>query len=105
MATRKNQTDEAVEVTAAEDAAEETVKESPYDKVKIRTPRAEKKAAKSFQIIINGKVWNIPCGQTVEVPRYVAEEFYRSENAKDAYEELLAERKEELKAQAEATKV
>ena len=72
-------------------------------KVTIRTPRAPQKGPKSFQIIINGKVWNIPYGKEVTVPDYVATEFYRSEAAKDNYEAVMEEEKAKLQAAAEAS--
>ncbi len=68
--------------------------------VKIRTPRSPHRGVDSFQIIINGNAWNIPYGKEVEVPDYVAEEFYRSEEAKDNYETCMAETKAALQEAA-----
>ena len=68
--------------------------------VKIRTPRAPQKGPNSFQIIINGNAWNVPYGKEVEVPDYVATEFYRSEEAKDNYEVCMAETKAALQEAA-----
>lgn len=37
--------------------------------------------AQPLIIGVNGKLWNIPRGETSEVPKAVAEEYYRSKRA------------------------
>lgn len=81
-------------------ASKKTTEELKPGYVNIRTPRATQKGPKSFQIIINGTAWNIPFGKEVQVPDFVAEEFYRSEQAKDDYETCMEETKAALQEAA-----
>lgn len=54
------------------------------DKVKIKLPRAQKGEANFITVSLNGKVYQIQKGVTVEVPRGVAEIIVNSEDAKEA---------------------
>lgn len=91
-----------VENTVVEAAVEAAVEEhDPWEKVEITTPRSGKKEVKSFMVGINGMVYTIPYGKKSVVPRCVAEEYWRSEQAKDDYDRCCEEEKERLKAMQE----
>ena len=91
-----------VETTMAEEAVmEKEAVYDPWEKVEITTPRSGKKEVKSFMVGINGVVYTIPYGKKSVVPRCVAEEYWRSEQAKDDYDRCCEEEKERLKAMQE----
>lgn len=88
----------AEENTAVEAAVEEY---DPWEKVVIDVPRSGRKEVKSFMIAINGTIYTIPYGKKSMVPRCVAEEYYRSEQAKDDYDRCCEEERQRLKATQE----
>ena len=55
------------------------------ERVPLTIPRGDLKGDPNFFISINGQNYVIPRGKTVQVPPEVAEEYYRSERAKEAF--------------------
>ena len=55
------------------------------ERVPLTIPRGDLKGDPNFFISINGRNTVIPRGRTVQVPPEVAEEYYRSERAKEAF--------------------
>lgn len=46
---------------------------------------------------LNGKAWNIPRGQKVEVPKPVADILYESERAKTAADKYIADEQKRMR--------
>lgn len=59
--------------------------ENKAGRVELRIPRSSADEEQNVFISVNGKNWLIPKGQTVLVPPAVAEEYYRSEDAKENF--------------------
>ena len=68
------------------------------ERVKLLIPRGDQRGDPNFFISVNGVNYLIPRGKTVEVPPAVAEEYQRSERAKEAFfaksDELLERAKQ-----------
>ncbi len=59
--------------------------ENKAGRVELRIPRSSADEEQNVFISVNGKNYLIPKGQTVLVPPAVAEEYYRSEDAKENF--------------------
>jgi len=59
--------------------------ENRAGRVELRIPRSSADEEQNVFISVNGKNFLIPKGQTVLVPPEVAEEYYRSEEAREAF--------------------
>lgn len=59
--------------------------ENKAGRVELRIPRNSADEEQNVFISVNGKNYLIPKGQTVLVPPEVAEEYYRSEEAKETF--------------------
>lgn len=59
--------------------------ENKAGRVELRIPRSSADEEQNVFISVNGKNFLIPKGQTVLVPPAVAEEYYRSEDAKENF--------------------
>ena len=59
--------------------------EDKAGRVEIRIPRSSADDEANVFISVNGKNYLIPKGQTVLVPPAVAEEYFRSEEAKENF--------------------
>lgn len=59
--------------------------ENRAGRVELRIPRNSADEEQNVFISVNGKNWLIPKGQTVLVPPEVAEEYYRAEEAREAF--------------------
>ena len=55
------------------------------ERVSLTIPRGDLRGDPNFFVSVNGVNYVIPRGQTVQVPVFVAEEYYRSERAKEAF--------------------
>lgn len=64
--------------------------------VKLVIPAVPGDKNENVQIGVNGKTWLIPRGEEVEVPDFVAEEYYRSYNMQ------MREQREKKKLAAQA---
>ena len=66
-------------------------------RVKVAVPRGDVKGDPNLFISVGGRNYLLPRGRTSEVPPEVAEEYYRSERAKEAFfarsDELLKKAK------------
>ncbi len=67
------------------------------ERVSLTVPRGDLRADPNLFISINGRNYVIPRGKTVQVPPAVAEEYYRSEAAKEAFYALSDELLENAK--------
>ena len=93
MAEEKKKALDEDKIPLAEQSMEETEQTEqteqtpdPWERVPISTPRASDRGDPNIQIGINGVNYVIPMGaRNVMVPRCVAEEYERSERAKDAF--------------------
>lgn len=91
MAEKKNK------VTGTAGTDENAVKENDgttaaapvADKVQIHVPRGYANDEPNLLICINGVNYLLPRGKTSEVPRAVAEEFYRSQEAQAKLDEQV----------------
>ena len=57
----------------------------PEGKTRIKVPRVPGSGDDNYFVSVNGKNFLIPRGVEVEVPDYVAQEYYRSEAAKEKF--------------------
>lgn len=64
--------------------ARATAKSNP-NRVALAIPRGDAKGDPNLFISVGGKNYILPRGKTSEVPPEVAEEYYRSERAKEKY--------------------
>ncbi len=78
-------------------ARAKTATVSKSDRVPLTIPRGDLKGDPNFFISINGQNYVIPRGKPVQVPVEVAEEYYRSEKAKEAFYALSDELLENTK--------
>lgn len=62
-----------------------TEAKSKAGRVKITVPRGDVRGDPNYFISVNGKNYLLPRGKTSEVPPEVAEEYYRSEKAKEKF--------------------
>ena len=67
--------------TAAETAAGGTTAESTADIVELFVDRDPSDENPNMVIIINGKTWVMPRGESSKVPRYVYDEYQRAKKA------------------------
>lgn len=72
-------------------------KEAPEERVELLIRKENSKDSHSCIIAVNGVNYVIPKGQRTMVPKHVAEEYFRSQRARDAQDN----RKDELMAQAQ----
>ena len=61
--------------------AETKTKTTAEERVEIHVPRGSANDEPNLVIGINGVNYVLPKGKTSKVPKFVAEEFYRSKNA------------------------
>ena len=80
MATPKKPVEEVVETEY-----------DPYEMVDIRIPRGSEKDDPMEFVSVNGRNFLIPKGKKCQVPRYIADEWNRSQRAKEAYYEKMEE--------------
>ena len=76
MATTKNENNE---VTAKKDDG----------RVDLFIPRGGSNEEPNLMIGFNGKNYLLPRGKTSRVPKYVAEEYYRSQRAQERYDDTM----------------
>jgi len=67
--------------------------ENKAGRVELRIPRNSADEEQNVFISVNGKNYLIPKGQNVLVPPEVAEEYYRSEEAKESFITLVEDRR------------
>ncbi len=100
MASKAKETEEVIEEVSEEEIKvaekKETKKEEEKEeeRVDVFVPRGA-----DVLISVNFKSFLLPAGKTSRVPKYIAEEFYRSQRAMTAYEEKSAEMQERAKQQ------
>ena len=68
--------------------------ENTAGRVELRIPRSSADEEQNVFISVNGKNYLIPKGQTVLVPPEVADEYYRSEEAKEAFISAIEDRRQ-----------
>lgn len=61
------------------------------ERVEIIPPRGSANDEPNMLIAVNGVNYVLPRGKRSSVPKHIAEEFYRSENAKFAAEDKITE--------------
>lgn len=91
-ATKAHETQMAQETQIAQEtqAAQETQEAvKPVEKVKIRLRRATKGEDPYLLVGVNGKMWRIKRGETVEVPACVAEVINNAEAAEDEAQDFV----------------
>ena len=59
-------------------AIKKDTKSTPHDRVKIRVHRNKNEQSKGVFVNVNNHSFFVPYGQTVEVPKYIAEVLERS---------------------------
>ena len=94
MATNKNnQTTEATEEVKTEEVKTEEVKtEAPKDdKVNLFVPKGYANDEPNLLIAVNGVNYVLPKGKTSKVPKFVADESYRSQKAQEALDKRMDE--------------
>ena len=94
MATNKNnQTTEATEEVKTEEVKTEEVKtEAPTDdKVNLFVPKSYANDEPNLLIAVNGVNYVLPKGKTSKVPKFVADEYYRSQKAQEALDKRMDE--------------
>ena len=94
MATNKNnQTTEATEEVKTEEVKTEEVKtEAPKDdKVNLFVPKGYANDEPNLLIAVNGVNYVLPKGKTSKVPKFVADEYYRSQKAQEALDKRMDE--------------
>lgn len=67
--------------------------ENPAGRVELRIPRNSADEEQNVFISVNGKNYLIPKGQNVLVPPEVAEEYRRSEEAKESFITTIEDRR------------
>ena len=65
----------------------ETVKDD--GRVDLFIPRGGSNEEPNLMIGFNGKNYLLPRGKTSRVPKYVAEEYYRSQRAQERYDDTM----------------
>lgn len=61
------------------------------ERVEIIPPRGSANDEPNMLIAVNGVNYVLPRGKRSSVPKHIAEEFYRSENAKSAADDKINE--------------
>ena len=89
MATNKNnQTTEATEEVKPEEVKTEAPKD---DKVNLFVPKGYANDEPNLLIAVNGVNYVLPKGKTSKVPKFVADEYYRSQKAQEALDKRMDE--------------
>lgn len=89
MATNKNnQTTEATEEVKTEEVKTEAPKD---DKVNLFVPKGYANDEPNLLIAVNGVNYVLPKGKTSMVPKFVADEYYRSQKAQEALDKRMDE--------------
>ena len=89
MATNKNnQTTEATEEVKTEKVKTEAPKD---DKVNLFVPKGYANDEPNLLIAVNGVNYVLPKGKTSKVPKFVADEYYRSQKAQEALDKRMDE--------------
>jgi hypothetical protein len=89
MATNKNnQTTEATEEVKTEEVKTEAPKD---DKVNLFVPKGYANDEPNLLIAVNGVNYVLPKGKTSKVPKFVADEYYRSQKAQEALDKRMDE--------------
>lgn len=95
MATKKTAEESTVNETAAAKADESTVNETAAqaedERVEVYVPRGNVNDESNLHICVNGVNFLLPKGKTSKVPKYIAEEFYRSQKAQEALDKRVDE--------------
>ena len=94
MATNNNnQTTEATEEVKTEEVKTEEVKtEAPKDdKVNLFVPKGYANDEPNLLIAVNGVNYVLPKGKTSKVPKFVADEYYRSQKAQEDLDKRMDE--------------
>lgn len=76
---------------AAAETGKETAEAAQQAKVKLRLRRASKGEDPYLLVGVNGKMWRIKRGETVEVPACVAEVIRNAEDAEDVAQDFVQE--------------
>ena len=86
---------EALKAQAEKDAAAKAELEAPNvpdeDRVEIRVPKGYANDEPNLLISVNGVNYLLPKGKTSKVPKFIAEEFYRSQKAQEALDKRVDE--------------
>ena len=89
MATNKNnQTTEATEEVKTEEVKTEAPKD---DKVNLFVPKGYANDEPNLLIAVNGVNYVLPKGKTSKVPKFVADEYYRSQKAQETLDKRMDE--------------
>lgn len=92
----QEQAQEQTQEQAQEPKKETPVLPDPYEEVVISTARAGVKEDPNIQVGINGVTYLVPKGKSgIKVPRCVAEEIARSEQARDEFDRGARKRQED----------
>ena len=79
----------------ANEKTEKTTAAAKDERVEITVPRGYANDEPNLLIAVNGVNYLLPRGKTSKVPKFIAEEFYRSQAAQNAMDkrvdEMLAE--------------
>ena len=67
--------------------------------VTVTAPRAQGKADQTLLVVVNGRVWNIPRGKPVTVPKYVKDMIEDQQRRSYAYEQAVSETYESASVQ------
>ena len=77
--------------TSKTNAPETDVEVKVDEREDIHVPRGYANDEPNLEIIINGVIYVLPKGKTSNVPKYVAEEFRRSQKAQEALDKRVDE--------------
>ena len=84
---------EALKAQAAENAAAKAETETPAvsadERVDLFVERGYANDEPNFVICVNGVLYVLPKGKTSKVPKFVADEYHRSQRAKRALDETV----------------
>ena len=75
----------------ATEKTEKTTKAATDERVEITVPRGYANDEPNLLISVNGVNYLLPRGKTSKVPKFIAEEFYRSQAAQKALDEHVDE--------------
>ena len=86
---------EALKAQAEKDAAVKAELEAPTvpdeERVDIHVPKGYANDEPNLLIAVNGVNYLLPRGKTSKVPKFIAEEFYRSQKAQEALDKRVDE--------------
>ena len=77
---------------ATENTKKETNTTAPADeRVEIQVPKGYANDEPNLLISVNGVNYLLPKGKTSKVPKFIADEFYRSQKAQEAMDKRVDE--------------